>query len=851
MPAKQRHFAKKFSSCSFLYFFQIISPPSSLFFAFERMMSKQKEAAIKDTLSFIYKREEPSGPNAYQDPDKVTVVRSQKGIHQLPKDEMVDDFTGEYEVFHPGYPTTVCLVHEVKTGDGPGERLVETYPSFEHALQASKLLIPNDREQLRQIPASTQDTVRDVRRYVNKIKDDTTRVMPQTQWNEQCLTIAMKLLRDKFMRNKQAKISLMKTEHKVLIYVNSYNDQFWGTSSSILDKNTGKFTSGHKNHLGKLLEDIRREIDHGDDIEHWIADHIVLPKVDRVRVTVFTDGQTPDGLEGERDEPIAIPFKPIIYFGKADFNDVRCQHPSISRVHAAIVTDAKGRTHCVDFQSTHGTKINGVTNVHPPFTFITLTTIDSTGTPTLQLGQYPRPYKIRIDFKTDSAIQAELLHRIADESKTRDSGIVGNGSDEGLTVFVRGLPPEATEESLRKFFQVCGRIKELSIPLDKRTGNNKGIAFVTFSSTSEVLQAIGRDGDSYYGVYLKIRKSDASKGNNGGQQKGGTGQRESQKGQRESVGHYGPGGGGPGGVSSVRGERDGGKERGRDSRFPDDRERDRERVSDRERRRDDSRDRDRERDRKRVDSRERGRERDRERDRQRDDSRKRERESKRPSRFTDRRSVSPSASPPRKQSTRKPSLSRSPSPPRRPSERESERQRSPSHNESPPRRPTQRGSPSPSPPRRPALSAGKKPVSPSPSPPRRPTANKAITRSPSSSPPRRPTVGAAVRDASESPPRRPVTRRDSPSPSPPRRPAATTTVAASSGMKRERDRDSSESPPRRPVARRDSPSSSPPRRPIALTNRRDDSSSPPRRPAPSVNRRDDSNSPPRRPRANS
>lgn len=39
----------------------------------------------------------------------------------------------------------------------------------------------------------------------------------------------------------------------------------------------------------------------------------------------------------------------------------------------------------------------------------------------------------------------------------------------------------------------------MSVPRDRQSGQSKGIAFVSFSNLSGVLQAVGRDGDELLG----------------------------------------------------------------------------------------------------------------------------------------------------------------------------------------------------------------------------------------------------------------------------------------------------------------------------------------------------------------
>ena len=53
------------------------------------------------------------------------------------------------------------------------------------------------------------------------------------------------------------------------------------------------------------------------------------------------------------------------------------------------------------------------------------------------------------------------------------------------TLFVGSLPPDITEETLRKHFSEFGRVISTVIPRDRNTGRHKNYAFVQFSSEEE------------------------------------------------------------------------------------------------------------------------------------------------------------------------------------------------------------------------------------------------------------------------------------------------------------------------------------------------------------------------------
>jgi ribA/ribD-fused uncharacterized protein len=754
-----------------------------------------KDKILKDNLNFVYGRNQVE--SQIPDPDKVEVVRTYRKAsdYELTKDEMINEFTGDWESLSPLFKSPVML-----SGD------LQPYPTFEHALQASKFLEVANRDAIR-----TMEDIREVKRFVTKYKDLQDKLV--TNWNEQCLTIAKKLLRDKFMRNKTNKIRLMKTGHKALRYDNEYNDLYWGYN---------KTTKKGQNHLGKLLEEIRKEISEGTDIDRWIVDHKKIITPVKVRVTM----NAYEGKHAIEEEKKVLDEKVIVSIGKDDANDYMIAHPSVSRVHCCVVVTLNEEAFLVDMQSSNGTKVNGVKL--EPFTFQKL---DLRGEDLIQIGEVTKMYRIEINPRAEAVRHEELLQKLLAEDNQ------GKKNVDEYSIFIRNLPKKLLDNELYEFFEDCGTILRLQIPRDKMTNESRGIAFVSFETFAGMMQALSKDEEEFQGQFLKIKRSDPKKSlapstqatsssasyKPSSQPQHQRPRSEGRDGQRKNINNRNE-------PLRVKEER---VSRFENVKFKNDpqsaqssaqqsrRGRSRDRSRGPEERRNHSRDR-KENNRKDVNSRDRDRGKDRNREkgeRSRDDSRRRSRRSNSRPKYRSSRDNEDTNRGMKKRS-RTPDRS---SPPRKKShvQRESTVNRAQSTNDSPPRRSSTSRSTSNSPPRR-STAIQQSRASPSATPPRRLTA----ARSDSGSPPRRP--NQAIKNES-SPPRR-VTR--SPSATPPRRPV----------------RASSESPPRRPnqettnqpspprrVTR--SPSATPPRRSV-----RDSSSSPPRRPTVSAS----SDSPPRR-----
>jgi predicted NAD-dependent protein-ADP-ribosyltransferase YbiA (DUF1768 family) len=92
-------------------------------------------------------------------------------------------------------------------GEQPSYKL--EYPSFEHALLASKLSDFSSRARVIEI-----EGIPEVKRFVSgELKR---RSLDDSDWKSSCLSTAERLLRDKFMRNKAAKAALVSTGKKSL-----------------------------------------------------------------------------------------------------------------------------------------------------------------------------------------------------------------------------------------------------------------------------------------------------------------------------------------------------------------------------------------------------------------------------------------------------------------------------------------------------------------------------------------------------------------------------------------------------------------------------------------------------------
>eukprot|EP01125_Pyxidicula_operculata_P009840 TRINITY_DN323_c0_g1_i3.p2 TRINITY_DN323_c0_g1~~TRINITY_DN323_c0_g1_i3.p2 ORF type:complete len:125 (-),score=25.60 TRINITY_DN323_c0_g1_i3:42-416(-) len=78
-------------------------------------------------------------------------------------------------------------------------------------------------------------------------------------------------------------------------------------------------------------------------------------------------------------------------------------------------------------------------------------------------------------------------------------------SVEGWIVFIRNLHEEATEEDIMDKFAAFGAVKNLQMPLDRRTGYVKGFALVEYDEKDQAEKAIKQmNGAKFYEKELNV-----------------------------------------------------------------------------------------------------------------------------------------------------------------------------------------------------------------------------------------------------------------------------------------------------------------------------------------------------------
>ena len=376
--------------------------------------------------------------------------------------DMITSFTGDFAFLSPDFQCQVMLA-----GDA------NVYPSFEHALQASKTTDENVRSQLRDIA-----DVRELKRMAGKLCG------VSDSWKEKSVQVAEQLIRDKFFRNKDLTALLMKTEHRTIQYVNDFKDMFWGMTP---DKKG-------QNKLGKAIEAVRFSIERGEILEKWIKDHFQLVDPDKVSISVKVQSDD-EGTTSAASE--IFERKPVLEIGKLDDNDVVTEHPTTSRRHAVLLVDKVKGPVLIDLHSPNGTFVNK--ERIEPFVPVPVGTSETV----IVFAASRHQHVFVVDTEADVRRREEILRRMIATDTSSDRA-------EDTTVFVGNLPYDCTEQQLRDVFESCGPIRGVTLPRDKTgTGEGRGIAFITFDTLSGLRQALTRDGDDIGGRMVKVKRSEA------------------------------------------------------------------------------------------------------------------------------------------------------------------------------------------------------------------------------------------------------------------------------------------------------------------------------------------------------
>lgn len=94
-----------------------------------------------------------------------------------------------------------------------------------------------------------------------------------------------------------------------------------------------------------------------------------------------------------------------------------------------------------------------------------------------------------------------------DNNKKQKKEINGNGKRGEFGIWVGNLAFSTTEEMLKKFFADCGTITRINLPINKKTKNNKGFAYIDFEDEESMKKAVALSEQTLENRNLLIKSS--------------------------------------------------------------------------------------------------------------------------------------------------------------------------------------------------------------------------------------------------------------------------------------------------------------------------------------------------------
>lgn len=209
------------------------------------------------------------------------------------------------------------------------------YPSVTHAFHAAR---SND--------ITTRKAIVNAENFESVLRI-ATRIEDHESWPNVKLQIMEKLIRDKFRRSSELLKKLQATGNREIVntyYEETKSNLFWGSVDS-----------KGQNHIGRILMTIRKDIEENMELFQWLVNSF-----DLVKETKFLPDITFEIFKnGIQIDKIHLCGKSFYFIGSLITSDLKIDHPSASRFHAAIVIDKNMGVVLIDLRSKAGTKVAG------------------------------------------------------------------------------------------------------------------------------------------------------------------------------------------------------------------------------------------------------------------------------------------------------------------------------------------------------------------------------------------------------------------------------------------------------------------------------------------------------------
>mmetsp|Transcript_94041 Transcript_94041/g.242953 ORF Transcript_94041/g.242953 Transcript_94041/m.242953 type:complete len:197 (-) Transcript_94041:41-631(-) len=108
--------------------------------------------------------------------------------------------------------------------------------------------------------------------------------------------------------------------------------------------------------------------------------------------------------------------------------------------------------------------------------------------------------------------EAEKRRQDAEEEDERRR-LVDESARMDRTIMISGLSLRADERDVFEFFaaSVSGKVRDVQIIRDSRTGRSKGVSFVEFSTSEASVKALGLSGQTLKGAMIRVQRSQEGK----------------------------------------------------------------------------------------------------------------------------------------------------------------------------------------------------------------------------------------------------------------------------------------------------------------------------------------------------
>lgn len=357
----------------------------------------------------------------------------------------------------------------------------EVYPTLEHAFQAQKATSQDQRLAIREAA-----TAREAKRLGGKALAQS---KEKDKFRETSIEIMTGLVRDKFLRHEGLQQKLVATGDRQLVFVNDFNDVFWGRSRNALGRNE----------LGKILDQLRNDLTNGRRtklVTAWIADRCFGNNlVDKHDIgwhfTFRRDDDDDDDKAASSERGPRV--DDVLWFtvGRDPGAGLVLEHGSTSRIHAAFLLKG-GRPYVVDLGSAHGTFLTKRLRPFEPALLDDATEV--------KFGRSSRWFRLDLVTNLRQRKQSNLYAKI------------GGSSDDGKDRFCLKIANVSYDATPDDITGVLDGINVTSLLLPTKDPSSKsrhlGFAIVCLRTERDLIKALACDGDDLKGRRLRIKRVD-------------------------------------------------------------------------------------------------------------------------------------------------------------------------------------------------------------------------------------------------------------------------------------------------------------------------------------------------------